>query len=156
MENNSISIEELAKSMAELTCRLSKVCGEKDSYIAAMFNLTTAEFRCLKLFTHSSQVPVKTLGRELKLSPGRITHILTALEAKGFVTRSADPMDKRNVIVTATSKSKPFIQNLDECHLQVHKEILKIIDPIQQECVITSMEAVVKAISEWSKEKKIL
>ena len=148
--------EELAKSMAELTCRLSKVCSEKDSYIAAMFNLTPAEFRCLKQFSKTSQISIKQLGQELRLSPGRITHILTSLEAKGFTSRSADPKDKRNVIVTATAKSKPFIQNIEECHLQVHKEIMKIINPSERNCVITSMEAVVNAITEWSKSKEIL
>ena len=147
--------EELAKSMAELTCRLSKVCSEKDSYIASMFNLTPAEFRCLKQFAKTSQISIKELGRELRLSPGRITHILTSLEAKGFTSRSADPKDKRNVIVTSTPKSKPFIQNLEECHLHVHKEIMKMINPSERNCVVTSMEAVVKAITEWSRSKKI-
>ncbi|MBU1099552.1 MAG: MarR family transcriptional regulator [Bacteroidetes bacterium] len=148
-----MTTEELAKSMAELTCRLSKVCLEKDAYLAAMFNLTPAEFRCLKLFSNTSQLSIKSLGKELNLSPGRITHILTSLENKGFVTRHLDPSDKRNVLVDITAKCKPFIKNLDECHLQVHKEILKIIDPCERDCIIGAMEAVVSAIGQWSESK---
>ena len=140
--------------MAELTCKLSKVCSEKDNYLAAMFNLTPAEFRCLKLFTNQSRLGIKELGKEMNLSPGRITHILTALEKKGFVTRALDEKDKRNVIVSLTAKSVPFIKNLDECHLQVHKEILKIIDPAERDCILGSMEAVVNAIKQWSEKKQ--
>lgn len=148
-----MTTEDLAKSMAELTCRLSKVCSEKDSYLASMFNLTPAEFRCLKLFSNTSQLSIKALGRELNLSPGRITHILTSLEKKGFITRKLDPSDKRNVLVDITAKCKPFIKNLDECHTEVHKEILKIIDPCERDCILGAMEAVVSAIGEWSKSK---
>ena len=140
--------------MAELTCKLSKVCSEKDSYLASMFNLTPAEFRLLKLFNNTDSITIKELGKELALSPGRITHILTSLEAKGFVVRSVDQLDKRNVIVDLTPKTKPFIKNLDECNLQVHNEILKIIDPCERDCILGAMEAVIKAIKEWSSSKK--
>ena len=103
MEN--INFEQ-SKFLAELTCELAKTCSEKEVYFAKTFNLTPAEFKCLREFGDQSEIPVKELCRRLQLTPGRITHILTNLEDKSFLFRKADPVDKRNVTVYLTKKKR--------------------------------------------------
>lgn len=144
----------LAKEMANLTCHLARTCSEKENYFAAMFNLTPAEFRCLRLFEDQNTMTIKELGKVMELTPGRITHIITSLEAKNFVKRTSDKKDKRNIIVTLTSKSLPFIKNVTDSHVKIHKDILEKIPSDKREAVISAMGEVVKALTEWNQSTK--
>ncbi len=145
-----MSSDKLAKEMAYLSCEIAKSCNKKESLFAASFKLTPAEFRCLRLFTNRIELPIKTLTTELALTPGRITHILTSLEAKKYVTRSIDKSDKRNIIVKLTRKSKPLIEKLNAEHIKIHKEILEDIPAAERTSVIVAMKDVISALKNWS------
>jgi len=140
----------LAKEMAVLSCEIARNCNKKETLFAASFNLTPAEFRCLRLFTNRPQLPIKSLTTELALTPGRITHLLTSLEAKKYITRSIDPTDKRNVIVKLTRKSKPLIEKLNTEHIRIHMEILESIPKSGQPTVIKAMKDVASALRDWN------
>lgn len=154
MKNQNEVSRELAAKMAKLTCSIAKNCNKKENYFAASFNLTPAEFRCLRLFTVKQSLSIKTLTTELELTPGRITHILTSLEEKKLITRSIDPKDKRNVIVTLTEKSRPFIKQINETHIEVHKELLTEISPEQRTIVLDAMEDVIRALKNWTNKNE--
>ncbi len=145
---------QLAKEMAELTCDLSKTCQEKERYFAALFNLTPAEFRCLRLFNKKTARSIKEIALELGLTPGRITHILTSLESKKLIDRKVDPTDKRNIIVYLTPQSKPFLSNIYENHVIIHKEILQRIDEDKREAIIQALKETLKALKSWKESKE--
>jgi DNA-binding MarR family transcriptional regulator len=144
------SMLELSEKMADLTCELAQTCNEKENYFASTFNLTPAEFKCLRLFTKKDSQSIKIISNLMKLTPGRITHILTSLEEKHLIVRELDPMDRRNVIVSLTAQSKPFIKNLSENHIKLHAEILEKIDPDKREFIVDAMNDVIRALKKWS------
>jgi len=76
--------------VAELICELTRNCNIKEEYFASSFNLSPTEVRLLKLFVLSPTYKIKELQSLLNLTPGRITHILTSLEAKKLILRTAD------------------------------------------------------------------
>lgn len=151
-DNKTSSAKELAGQMAELTCEVARTCNHKENHFASMFNLTTAELRCLLLFKNEVSLTLKQINELMKVTPGRITHILTSLENKGFVKRKADTKDKRNVIVRLTAKSKPFIKNINESHIDIHEKILDKIEPDKRHLVLDAMEEVIRALKLWSQE----
>ena len=154
MENNkTANSQKLAESMSVLTCELARTCSEKENYFASMFNLTPAEFKCLKLFNEKSMMSIKEIAYYMSITPGRITHILTSLENKKFITRKIDPKDKRNVQVHLTGKSIPFIKNLNENHIKIHEEILERIDPDKRELVVSLMGDLLHALKDWFQTK---
>ena len=146
-KNNKKSNAEL---MANLTCELSRTCINKEHFFASKFNLTPAEFRCLRLFRESSTVPIKQIAIQMNLTPGRITHILTSLEAKKYIERKVDQKDKRNVIVHLTESSKPFLSDVNQNHIQLHEEILLKLPEDKIEFILESMQDVIKALKTWS------
>jgi DNA-binding MarR family transcriptional regulator len=150
IEQKERSMLDLSAKMADLTCELAMTCNEKENYFASTFNLTPAEFKCLRLFTKTDSQSIKVISNLMKLTPGRITHILTALEKKNLIVRRLDPDDRRNVIVSLTSNSKPFIKTLNENHVKLHSEILDKIDPDKREIIIDAMSDVIKALKKWS------
>lgn len=145
-----VRIIDLAEEMSYLTCELARTCNQKENHFASMFNLTPAEFRALRLFKDKKTLSIKEISEKVNLTPGRITHILTSLEAKKFITRRIDKDDKRNVIVDLTSKSEPFIKNLSASHVKLHDEILRKIKPENREVVMRSMGEVINALQNWN------
>ena len=87
-----------AELMAQLTCELARTCSSKENFFAAKYDLTPAEFRCLRLFKDSPTIAIKKIAIHMNLTPGRITHILTSLEAKNYVERKVDQKNKHKYL----------------------------------------------------------
>ena len=73
------------------------------SHVAAneeLARLTKGEFFVLNYLTdHGGTAFPKALSREMKVSTARIAALLKHMEIKGWVTRTADCQDNRQVIV---------------------------------------------------------
>jgi DNA-binding MarR family transcriptional regulator len=93
---------------------------------------------------------IKRIAIQMNLTPGRITHILTSLEAKKYIVRKVDEKDKRNIIVHLTESSQPFLQTVNENHIKLHEEILASIPEDKREFMLDSMEELIKALKTWT------
>lgn len=141
------------EQLAELICELTRNCNIKEEYFSASFNLSPTEVRFLKLFSFQDTYTVKELRERLKLTPGRITHILSSLEAKKLIGRISDQKDKRNVIVKLLPKASPLIQNLHENYNKLHKDILKNVNKEDIKNIYTSLEILVDVFKKWVEEE---
>jgi len=147
-------IDSSAELMSILTCDLGKTCLNKEHFFAAKYNLTPAEFRCLRLFKNKSSMSIKRIAVQMNLTPGRITHILTSLEAKKYIERKIDQKDKRNIIVHLTNSSIPFLKQVNENHIKLHENILNNLPEDKREFIIESMEELIKALKTWTDNSK--
>ncbi|PIQ08973.1 MAG: hypothetical protein COW71_08830 [Ignavibacteriales bacterium CG18_big_fil_WC_8_21_14_2_50_31_20] len=147
-------IDSSAELMSRLTCDLGKTCLNKEHFFAAKYNLTPAEFRCLRLFKNKSSMSIKRIAVQMNLTPGRITHILTSLEAKKYIERKIDQKDKRNIIVHLTNSSIPFLKQVNENHIKLHENILNNLPEDKREFIIESMEELIKALKTWTDNSK--
>ncbi|MCW8850464.1 MAG: MarR family transcriptional regulator [Melioribacteraceae bacterium] len=139
-----------AKTMAELTCKLSRACNKKETSFAALFQLTPTELRCLRMFAKKPTVSIKEMIDELEISAGRVTHILTSLEKKNYITRRVDQLDKRNHLVDLTQESKKFISQLTTKHIELHQNILNNLTEDNREIITNIMSDLIKALEDWS------
>lgn len=64
--------------------------------------LTYTQYITMMVLWEETSMNVKQLGKKLHLDSGTLTPLLKRLEAAGFVTRSRDRNDERNLIVTLT------------------------------------------------------
>ena len=143
-----------ARTMAELTCKLSRACNKKETSFAALFQLTPTELRCLRMFSKKSTVSIKEMIDELEISAGRVTHILTSLEKKKYITRRVDSFDKRNHLVDSTPESKKFIQQLTTKHIELHQNILDNLSEEHKGIITNVMTDLIGALEEWSEINK--
>lgn len=143
-----------AKTMAELTCRLSRACNKKETSFAALFQLTPTELRCLRMFSKKSTVSIKEMINELEISAGRVTHILTSLEKKNYITRRVDKSDKRNHLVDLTPQSRKFISQLTKKHVELHYNILNDISEENKKVITQVMIELITALEDWSDKNK--
>ena len=143
-----------ANSISELTCKLARSCNRKETSFAALFQLTPTELRCLRMFSKKSTVSIKEMIDELEISAGRVTHILTSLENKKYITRRSDQADKRNHLVDITPESRKFINQLTKKHIELHQNILNDLSDENKEIVYHVMSELISALDEWSQKNK--
>jgi DNA-binding MarR family transcriptional regulator len=139
--------------LAEMICELTRNCTIKEEYFAASFNLTPTEVRLLKLFSFTSKYTIKELRELLKLTPGRITHILTTLEEKKLITRVQDSSDKRIILVSLTTKALPLINNLRQNYSDLHRRILQSVNASELEKITSSLEILNDVFKKWVDQK---
>jgi DNA-binding MarR family transcriptional regulator len=141
------------KPVAELIYELTRNCNIKEEYFASSFNLSPTEVRLLKLFISTPSYTIREIRDRLKLTPGRITHILTSLEAKKLISRSLDANDKRVILVTLMPKANPLIKNLHENYHELHNRILQNVKEEEIEKILTSLEILVDVFKKWVNQK---
>jgi DNA-binding MarR family transcriptional regulator len=139
--------------VAELICELTYNCNIKEEYFASSFNLSPAEVRLLKLFILSPTYKIKELRTLLNLTPGRITHILTSLEAKKLISRTPDSKDNRVILVKLLPKANPLIKNLHQNYRELHNQILKNVNEKELDKILSSLQILVKVFKEWVNQK---
>ncbi len=83
--------------------------------IQHMTNLVKVEMSVLNyLVTHENRAHPKDMSRDMLVSTARIAAILNHMEGKGLLTRTHDPEDNRQVIVSLTRAGMKEIQKRRE------------------------------------------
>lgn len=144
-----------AEELARLTFLLARVCEEKEEYFIKLFNITNAEFRCLRFLKDNCYLSVKELAKAMALTPGRITHIITGLEKKGFIIREIDKNDRRNIRIMLSEKAIPFMEKVTKKHIDLHLQVLKLIPDDTREGILNALIQLLNSLLKWSKTKEI-
>src|SRR5215203_1691406 len=76
-----------------------------DAAAAVYLHVNRTDLRCLEILTQNDSVLPSQLALQLGLTTGSVTTMLDRLERLGYVTRSADPADRRKVVVRITTKA---------------------------------------------------
>jgi DNA-binding MarR family transcriptional regulator len=78
--------------------------------------LTFARFEVLRLLAFSRQgvLPVGKVGERLQVHPASVTNAVQRLEDAGLVTRSANPLDGRSVLVAITADGADLVGSCTE------------------------------------------
>jgi DNA-binding MarR family transcriptional regulator len=100
---------------------LSEVAAEAPAHAAAAVRLNIAvanqlglphtDVQCIGLLTGGPAAPTR-LAERLGLTAGAVTKVLDRLERGGFVHRSADPADRRRIVVTASAEGLAEVSRL--------------------------------------------
>ena len=76
-----------------------------DAAAAVYLQVNRTDLRCLEILYQGEAVLPSQLAAKLGLTTGSVTAMLDRLERLGYVTRSADPSDRRKVVVRITPKA---------------------------------------------------
>jgi len=151
-EKTGVFETEQAKLMANLTLQMEKFCQVKEHFFASKFNLTPAEFRCLRYIKDNTIMTTKELAKQMKLTPGRITHLLNSLEKKKLIDRTIDANDRRSIQVTLTPEAVDFINNVIKEYSNLHEEILKYLPNEKRVEILNNMKFFFVALKDWAEE----
>lgn len=105
-------------------------------------DLTPAQFDIVATLGNTSGMSFKELGEKTLITKGTLTGVVDRLEAKGLVTRTIKPEDRRSMIVQLTEKGEaefrcifaphvafckqPFLDYSDEDFAALERELDKL------------------------------
>lgn len=75
--------------------------------------LTYPQYLVMLVLWEKSELPVKIIGEQLDLDSGTLSPLLKRLEQNGLITRTRDPRDERQVIVSLTAKGDAMRGEVD-------------------------------------------
>lgn len=93
--------------------------------LRARFGITLARFDYLaQLHRHPGGIRMNALSRFLMVTGGNVTGLTDELEKEGYVTREADPGDRRSFIVKLTREGRRAFERIAAEHEQWVIELL--------------------------------
>jgi DNA-binding MarR family transcriptional regulator len=134
--------------IATLLQSLQKKCWGKDRILADEFALTVPEFNLLTFFYEEKSQPIKFLTRAMNVTPGRITHIVTALENRGYVRRSLNKSDRRVVLVTLSKKGLEVVGRIEKRVIEFFTGMLSSISVDEQQQLLADLRLLYRIMAE--------
>lgn len=86
--------------------RISRALDVFSHSLAARFHLTVPQLVCLRALLDAPAQTPGQLAREVVLSQATVTGILDRLEARGFIERRRDGLDRRRVLLYVTAAGR--------------------------------------------------
>lgn len=87
-------------------------------------NITYTQYLTLLVLWENNDMNVKELGEKIFLDSGTLTPLLKNLEKKGYIIRTRNKNDERNLVVSLTKKGK----NLKDDAVNIPSQIGKCIN----------------------------
>ena len=104
-------------------------------------DLTFSQFVTLKKLADGI-ASVTDLARAAELNPGAMTRLLDRLEAKGLVSRVADPGDRRALHIHLTEAGIAIWSDIAQCGQRVHDRALAGMNDADRDQLLRLLERV--------------
>jgi DNA-binding MarR family transcriptional regulator len=95
----------------------------------AELNLTYPQFLVMVMLWERQGLGMKDIAARLQQDPGSVTPLVKRLEAQGYISRSRDPRDERNMVLSLTPAGEALREAgarvgqaiADNCSLQLEE-----------------------------------
>jgi Transcriptional regulators len=107
--------------------RIARLVGDRQEAVYATFGINRGEFDVLATLRRSGepfQLSPTDLCASLMLTSGGMTGRLDRLERNGLITRSADPTDRRRLVITLTERGRDLVDQAVVAGLEAQHEVL--------------------------------
>lgn len=78
----------------------------------AAHDVTPSQVRAIRVLDTHGGVRSKELAEHLRIAPRSATEVVDALEAKGLVSRTPDPTDRRATVVALTDRGRELSEEV--------------------------------------------
>ena len=151
-ENEGMSKDTLTEYQAgrlqTLVQEMVKCCEDRRIYENKSLGLPYAEIRCLLLFDGEQYLTVNEIARRMDVAKSRATKLVRGLLDKGYLERTEDPRDTRVKLINTTDAGKKKIKEVEDFHLQIHKELINLISPEDRSSMLGYLEMLRNSMEE--------
>lgn len=106
-------------------------------------DLTPTQFAAMVRLAEMGQCSQNELGRQTAMDVATVKGVVDRLRAKGLVTQTADPGDKRRSLLSLSQKGKAMIADLHARGRAVTADTLEPLDPAEQEMLLALLRRLV-------------
>lgn len=115
-----------------LVTRLQWALRGRLDEITQQFDLTPKQYTALSVLANRPGMSSATLARFTNVTPQASNEMVTVLERKGFLRRSADQNDARRLEMKLTRRGRNELTKCDELVDQLEAEVFDFLDAKQQ------------------------
>jgi len=117
---------ECARAWSALTAAHTRVAGRLSDALAQGFGLTINDFEILLRVDHAPDEGVRLgeLSSAVPLTQPALSRAVARLAARGAMTRSGVPLDRRGVLITMTPAGRDLLRRVIPVHAGVVREVL--------------------------------
>lgn len=105
--------------------------NQKNSYMNVQlkeFGLSHGQAITLKIIYEENNIKQEDLNKRLQIDKSAVTRILKTLEDKGFIIKKTAKEDKRNHVLSLTSKGKELYPKIKDVIKETTEMMIKDID----------------------------
>ncbi len=116
--------------------------------LRAQFGTTLPRFDVLATLDHAAEpLTMGQLSGRLLVSNGNVTGVVSRLETEGFVTRIADPADRRTFFVALTRQGQRAFDDMAAAHEAWIEETFESLEGSEITALIDSLERIKSALA---------
>ncbi|PAD80619.1 MarR family transcriptional regulator [Niallia circulans] len=109
------------------------------------YGVTPAQYGVLNCLWKEGQLSPKQIGEMVYLEAPTVSGILDKMQKAGLIERSVDPNNRRNVLVTVTSKSNSIKENIESATINLNTMVLQNLSDNEQNVLKKALETIIKS-----------
>ncbi|HEX3778815.1 MAG TPA: MarR family transcriptional regulator [Pseudonocardiaceae bacterium] len=134
---------DLASELTEATMMLAKSIRRAGSAQVAPLGITFAQGRLLWLLAETGRLRMADIAARLAVVPRSATDQVDALEQAGLAARTADPADRRSVLVELTEAGRDVLRRMGEAKQQAAETVFGRLEETEQRELLALLRGVV-------------
>ncbi|QDP95409.1 MarR family transcriptional regulator [Microlunatus elymi] len=139
-----------AATDATLTASRALLGVTARSVADALDEVTLPQFRVMVILSSEGRMRVGSLAERLDVVPSTFTRSLDRMVAGGWLSRNANPDNRREVLVDLTEQGHKLVQTVTTRRRNEIRTILKQMKPAQRELLISALHDFTRAAGEPS------
>lgn len=141
-------IHEIESSLGFLLHNASRAIKRRFETRAAEVGLTSAQWRVLVQLLINGALPQARLAEALEIEPISVSRIIDRMEQAGWVTRAADPNDRRIRIITHTEKAQAAFDDARLMADSIYAQAFKGLPLDAQNTLIATLQTIIKNLGQ--------
>lgn len=137
--------EEVIRRILEIEEAVHRTLGWTEESAWNGLELGHGQLKVLLLLRAQGPMTVGGIAKALLLSKATVSETLDRMETGGWVVRSADPQDRRRVLVSLSPKGTEWAQNLVSAGHRRTERLLSRMDDLELDQVRLGLEAMERA-----------
>ena len=99
----------------------------------AAWDVTPSQARALRVLSSRDEgMRPSALADELRIAPRSATEVVDGLEARGWVSRAADPTDRRATVLSLTHDGRELVERIEDVRRLASERVLDVLTAAQR------------------------
>jgi DNA-binding MarR family transcriptional regulator len=137
---------EQIERIAQLYPIIMRVMGRIRSIVHDGMDLTYNQYKMLLTIYDKGNCTLNVLARELRIAMSSASGMVDRLVNQGFVYRTVDEDNRRQVMICTTEKGEELIRELQRGIVENYRTLLERLPPRDQERLVAAFESLVEIL----------
>ena len=120
-------------STGDLVMALARLVRREHAEALTAWDVTPSQARALRvLSSRDGGMRPSVLAGELRIAPRSATDVVDGLEDRGWVSRAADPTDRRATVLSLTADGRDLVDRIEVVRRQASARVLDVLTDAQR------------------------